>query len=53
MFSFRESSNTKLQGMRTLGAGELTTNQLSELIQVRFKFFIYLHSTISDIPIAS
>jgi len=27
--------------MRTLGAGELTTNQLSELIQVRFKLFFF------------
>lgn len=35
MFSFPSSmSTTKLQGMRTLGAGELSLTQLTELIKV-------------------
>ena len=53
MFSFPESSNTtKLQGMRTLGAGELTTNQLSELIQVCFRDLHFLGTTSEHHPIA-
>ncbi len=52
MFSFPELSNTKLQGMRTCGAGELTSNQLSELVQVCFRFPVpSCFDTLSDMTL--
>jgi len=38
VFSFPESSDPKLQGIRTLGTGELTSKQLSEFIQAGEKY---------------
>ena len=51
MFSFPSPISTaKLQGMRTLGAGELSPAKLTELIKVRFKL-VYYPSFFKVIPL--
>ena len=39
MFSFDKPETPHVQGMRTLGNGELSIDQLTELLKVDFSFF--------------